>query len=168
MAGVTGDPIEAPRPIRQDDDVSAFVCGHEALDAWLKTVAMRSEGLTARTYVVCRARVVIGYYCLATGGVARIDAPGRLRRNAPDPVPVMILGRLAVTSNCKGLGLGSAMLRDAIERVVQAAEIAGCRAMLVHAIDDAAARFYARHGFVEFPPGRRAFFLPLESVRRAL
>ena len=167
MEGVTGG-YSRPVPIDSTHDVAGFSCGNDALDDWLKTPALKAEGRSARTYVVCEGSVVVGYYCLATGAVARSAAPGAVRRNAPDPVPVMIVGRLAVAERCKGQGIGSGMLRDALQRVLQAAEIVGCRAALVHAIDEAAADFYSKHGFVEFPSGARAMFLVLETLRRAL
>ena len=167
MEGVTGG-ISRPVPISAAHDVAGFSCGNDALDGWLKTTALKAEGRSARTYVVCEGSAVAGYYCLATGAVARSAAPGAMRRNVPDPVPVMIVGRLAVAERCKGHGIGSGMLRDALQRVVQAAEIVGCRAILVHAIDDAAADFYSRHGFVEFPAASRTMFLPFDTLRRAL
>jgi GNAT superfamily N-acetyltransferase len=157
-----------PVPIDASHDTSGFSCGNDALDDWLKTTALKAEGRSARTYVVCEGDAVIGYYCLATGSVGRSAAPGNVRRNAPDPVPVMIVGRLAVAARCKGQGIGSGMLRDSLRRILQAAEVVGCRAILVHAIDQTAVDFYARHGFVEFPGGARTMFLPLETLRRAL
>jgi GNAT superfamily N-acetyltransferase len=157
-----------PAPIDSTQDASDFICGREALDVWLKTLALKAEGRTARTYAACDGNVVIGYYCLATGSVTRAAAPGNVRRNAPDPIPVMIIGRLAVDRRYQGRGIGSAMLRDALRRVLQASEVVGCGAVVVHAIDDAAGAFYALHGFEEFPVGSRTMFLPLETLRRAL
>ena len=157
-----------PVPIDSLHDTSAFSCGNEALDEWLKTTALRAEGRSARTYVVCAGQIVMGYYCLATGSAARSTAPGKVRRNAPDPVPMMIVGRLAVTATCQARGIGSGMLRDALRRVLQAAEVVGCRAVLVHAIDQAAVDFYAGHGFIEFPGASRTMFLPLDSLQASL
>lgn len=167
MEGVSGG-YSPPAPINAEHDASGFSCGVDALDDWLKTVALKSEGRSARTYVVCEGNAVVAYYCLATGAVERGSAPGRVRRNAPDPVPVMVVGRLAVTERCKGQGIGSALLRDAVRRVLQASEIVGCAAIVVHAVDDAAAAFYGAHGFVAHPAGSRTLFLPLEALRRAL
>jgi GNAT superfamily N-acetyltransferase len=167
VEGVSGS-FSPPLPIDATHDTSGFSCGFDVLDDWLKAVALKSEGRSARTYVVCEGRAVVGYYCLATGSVSRSIAPGRLRRNAPDPLPVMVVGRLAVTGRCKGQGIGSAMLGDAVRRTLLATEIAGCAALVVHAIDDAAAAFYANHGFVESPAGPLTLFLPLETLRRSL
>ena len=168
MAGVTSGSYSRPVSIDASHDTSGFSCGNDALDDWLKATALKAEGRSARTYVVCEARIVVAYYCLATGSVARSAAPGNIRRNAPDPVPVMIIGRLAVAERCKGQGIGGGMLRDALRRALQASEIVGCRAVLVHAIDQAAVAFYARYGFVAFPGGSRTLFLPMETLRRAL
>lgn len=101
--------------------------------------------------MVCVEKRVVGYYSLAVGAVAHTGAPGRVKRNTPDPIPVMVLGRLAVDSNFQGRGIGSGLLRDAVLRTVQAAEIAGIRAILVHALSDAAKRFYQSHGFIASP-----------------
>ena len=167
MEGIAGD-LSPPHPINATHDVSDFTCGNTALDEWLKAVAFKSEGLSARTYVVCDGVVVVGYYSLATGSVARTGAPGAIRRNMPDPLPVVILARLAVSQHHQGQGIGTAMLRDAFRRALQVADIAGCRAVLLHAIDDVAVTFYASHGFQEFPSGSRTMFLSTEMLRHNL
>jgi len=105
----------------------------------------------SRTYVVCAERRVAGFYSLAVGALAHEHAPGRVRRNMPDPIPVVILGRLAVDKRYQGLGIGKSLLLDAILRTLQAAELAGIRALLVHAISANAKRFYEANGFVASP-----------------
>ena len=105
----------------------------------------------SRTYVVCAGRKVIGYYALSAGGVTDADAPGRIRRNMPHPIPVVVLARLAVDKTCQGRGIGTGLLRDAVLRILQGAEIAGVRAILVHAISEAAKRFYEKYGFIASP-----------------
>ena len=126
---------EKPTPLRPDHDTERFDSGEPELDDWLRKRALRndSEG-ASRTYVVCEAGSprVVAYYCLATGAVLRNQAPGRISRNMPEPIPVMVLGRLAVDRSFAGRGLGSGLLRDAILRTLQAADIAGIRALLVH------------------------------------
>jgi GNAT superfamily N-acetyltransferase len=122
----------------------------------------------SRTYVVCQGRRVIAFYCLATGAVLQKEAPGRVRRNMPEPIPVMILGRLAVDRRFQGRGLGKALLRDAILRTLQAADIAGIRAVLVHAKDDDARQFYARFGFLPSPLDPLTLMLPLNDARETL
>ncbi len=161
-------PLTRPSTIQAAHDTTKFFCGHASLDNWLKSTALKAEGRSARTYVVCEANVVIGYYCLATGSVARANAPSKVKRNAPDPIPVMLIGRLAVAKDFERRGIGSGMLQDAFRRIMQTSEIVGCRAILVHAIDQPAQDFYARYGFTEFPTGTRTLFLPLEALRAAL
>lgn len=144
--------ISVPEKLVADHDLTDFVSGEPALDDWLRRRALANEESgSSRTYVVCSGKRVVGYYALAVGAVAHAGAPGRVKRNMPDPVPVMVLGRLAVDKNFQGRGIGSGLLRDAVLRTMQAAEIAGIRAILVHALSDAAKRFYQDHGFIASP-----------------
>jgi len=143
------DDLVAPRNLTADYDISGFDSGEPALDEWLRRHALQNEASGAsRTYVVCAGRRVVGYYTLAVGAVAHAGAPGQVRRNMPDPMPVVLLGRLAVDKAFQGRGIGTGLLRDAVLRTVQAAEIAGIRAILVHAISTTARRFYEERGFV--------------------
>src|SRR5438046_955407 len=131
------DEIGAPEHLTPQHDVEAFDSGVAALDDWLRRYALANEQTGgSRTYVVCAGGRVVGYYALATGAVAHASATGRVRRNMPDPIPVMVLGRLAVDRGIQGRGLGEGLLRDAILRTIQATEVAGIRAILVHAISD--------------------------------
>ncbi|HEV2381986.1 MAG TPA: GNAT family N-acetyltransferase [Terriglobia bacterium] len=144
--------IGPPEKLSAEHDVSEFYSGEPALDDWLRRRALNNEASGAsRTYVVCAGRKVLGYYTLAAGAIARTHAPGRIRRNMPNPIPVVILGRLAVDKTSRGKGVGTGLLRDAVLRTLQAAEIAGVRAILVHAISEAAKRFYEKYGFVASP-----------------
>jgi GNAT superfamily N-acetyltransferase len=116
----------------------------------------------SRTYVVCDDHNhVIGYYALAAGSIAVEAAPGRLRRNMPDPLPVIVLGRLAVHSDWSGRGIGSGLLKDAVLRSIRAGELIGVRALLCHEIDDEAKAFYLRHGFLESPLEARTVLVGL-------
>jgi GNAT superfamily N-acetyltransferase len=108
-----------------------------------------------------------GHYALATGAIAQAAATGRVRRNMPEPAPVMVLGRLAVDRAFLGAGVGSALLRDALLRTLGAAEVAGCRAMLLHAISEDAKRFYVKHGFAESPLDPMTLMIPLADVAKA-
>ena len=145
-------PISPPEKLSAQHDLARFDSGEPSLDTWLRRRAIHNEAAGAsRTYVVCVGRTVVGDYALSTGAVAHTHAPGRVRRNMPDPIPVIVLGRLAVDKSLHGRGIGVGLLRDAVLRALQAAEIAGVRAILVHAISDAAKRFYIQHGFVESP-----------------
>lgn len=155
----------APAPLTAAHHVADFECGEATLDQWLKTRALRNEGRGAsRTYVVCADHQVVAYYCLATGSVSSELAPGRIRRNMPDPIPVMVLGRLAVDLAWQRHSLGKALLRDAILRTIQVSEIVGVKALLVHALSDPAVRFYEANGFYPSPTNPRTLFLPLSEV----
>jgi GNAT superfamily N-acetyltransferase len=161
--------LKAPEHLTAAHDVSAFDSGEPGLDAWLKKRALANEETGAsRTYVVCVGGRVVGYYALATGGVAQAQAPGRVRRNMPDPVPVMILGRLAVDRSWQGRNLGASMLRDAIVRTLQAAEIVGIRAILVDAISEVAKRFYEPHGFRVSPVDPMILMITVADAKKAL
>ena len=134
---------------------------------WLQRQAAKSEmGGAARTYVVCdRDNHVVAYYCLASGSVVRNEAPGSVSRNMPDPIPVMVIGRLAVDLNYQNQRLGSALLKDALLRVVQASEIVGIRAVLVHAISEEAKAFYVKYGFQESPSHELTLMVSLNQVK---
>ena len=142
-----------PVPIIAEHDLEPFDCGAEpTLNHWLKKRALTNNVSGAsRTYVLCVGARVVGYYCLATGGVISFDAPGRIKRNMPDPIPVVIIGRLAVDKAWQGRQLGASLLRDAALRTLKAAEYIGIRAMLVHAISENAKRFYEKYDFVPSP-----------------
>jgi GNAT superfamily N-acetyltransferase len=152
-----------PAPLTADHDTSTFTCRHESLSVWLHKRALANAASGAsRTYVVCDdENRVIGYYALAAGSIASEAAPGRLRRNMPDPLPVIVLGRLAVHSDWSGRGIGSALLKDAVLRSMQAAELIGVRALLCHAIDDEAKAFYLKYGFAESPLDARTVLVGL-------
>lgn len=145
---------------------------HPVLDTWLKQKALKSEGLSARTYVICRAsepRRVVGYYALATAMEERHALPGaKLRRGMPDKVPLLLIGRLALDVSAQGQGLGADLLADAVRRCCAAADIAAARAIVAHAIDDDAVRFYRHHGFMPSAIGERVMLLPIEIVRAEL
>ncbi len=144
------DEISAPEHLNENHDLAAFDSGVPVLDDWLKKRALANEEKGAsRTYVVIAGGRVVGYYALATGAVSAQQATGKIRRNMPDPIPVMVLGRLAVDRAYQEKGLGAALLRDGVLRTRQAADIVGIRAILVHAISPEAKRFYERYGFTE-------------------
>ena len=160
--------LTPPRPIGPDDDTDAFDCGRPALDRWLRDRAVVNESSRAsRSYVVCSGGRVVGYYSLAAASVVHSDAPGSVRRNMPDPVPAMLLGRLAVDRQWQGRGLGEDLVRDAILRTLKAARIAGMRAIVVHAIDERAAAFYRRLGFQASPRNPLFLALTLDKAAKA-
>jgi GNAT superfamily N-acetyltransferase len=161
--------LSAPEHLTAAHDVSAFDCGVVGLDEWLKKRALANEQTGAsRTYVVCAGGRVVGYYALASGGVAQVQAPGRVRRNMPNPLPVMIVGRLAVDQAWKGRNVGRSLLRDAVMRTVQAAKIGGIRAILVHAISEDAKRFYERYGFQSSPIDPMTLMITVAGAKKAL
>lgn len=163
------DRISAPRKLSSDHDLSRFDCGEPALDDWLRRRALQNEESGAsRAYVVCMGRKVVGYYALAVGAVAHVVAPGRIRRNMPDPVPAMVLGRLAVDQSAQGQNIGQGLLRDAILRTIQAAVIAGIRAILVHAISERAKQFYLKSGFSPSPLDPMTLMITVVEAAHAL
>jgi GNAT superfamily N-acetyltransferase len=163
------DRLSPPEKLSPDHDLSQFQCGEPALDDWLRKRAFQNEESGAsRTYVVCVGRRVVAYYALAAGAVAHVDAPGRVRRNMPDPVPVMVIGRLAIDQSIQGQGIGPALLRDAILRTLQAAEIAGIRAILVHAISERAKHFYEKWGFISSPVEPLTLMITVAETRKAV
>ena len=128
--------------------VAEFQSGEASLDDWLKRRALKNnQSGASRTYVAVADGCVAGYYALAVGSIAAEGATGSLKRNMPDPIPVMVLGRLAVDRNAQGKGLGRALVKDALLRTEQAAAYAGIRGMIVHAISDRARDFYVALGF---------------------
>ena len=161
--------LSAPQKLSAGHGLAQFSCGEAALDDWLRRRALQNEECGAsRTYVVCLEKRVVGYYALAVGAVAHADAPGRIRRNMPDPVPVMIMGRLAVDQTMQGQDIGRGLLRDAVLRTVQAAEIAGIRAILVHAISERAKDFYLKAGFIPSPVDPMTLMVTLYEAAKEL
>jgi predicted N-acetyltransferase YhbS len=159
----------APRPIREADELATFDCGEPSLDDYLccRALANHVQG-ASRCFVTCRERRVVGYYALASGSVEHAHAPGRVRRNMPDPVPVILLSRLAVDIKEQGNGLGKYLLRDAITRCVGVAEQVGVRAMLVHALHDGARAFYAQFDFEPSPTDPLHLVLTMKDARALL
>ena len=161
--------VSAPRHLTSEHDVSAFACTVPELNDWLKRRALQNEGARAsRTFVVIGDGRVVGYYALATGAVAHAAATGKVRRNLPEPIPVMVLVRLAVDRVHQGSGFGSALLRDALLRTLAVAEAVGIRAILLHAISEAAKRFYVHHGFAESPVDPMTMMITLADVEKAI
>jgi GNAT superfamily N-acetyltransferase len=167
--GKVAGTISAPEKLTPAHDLSQFECGEPELDDWLRRRALRNEeGGASRSYVICAGRQVVGYYALAAGAAAHANAPGRVRRNMPNPVPVMVIGRLAIDLRFQGRGIGSALLRDAVLRTAQAAGIAGIRAILVHAILERAKRFYEKSGFRASPVEPMTLMITVSEAVSAL
>ncbi|MBI5814113.1 MAG: GNAT family N-acetyltransferase [Nitrospinae bacterium] len=161
--------MSPPVKLSAEHDLSGFDSGEPVLDEWLRRRALQNEASGAsRTYIACAGRRVAGYYTLAVGAAARVDSPGRVRRNMPDPLPVMVIGRLAVDKRFQGRGVGTGLLRDAILRTLRAAQIAGIRGILVHAISEEAKRFYESLGFYPSPVDPLTLMITVaEAVKQA-
>jgi len=154
--------VTAPAPLSSDHQVAEFISGEVVLDDWLRQKGLKNQALgAARTFVVCKAETkrVVGFYSLATGSVNHVEATGNLRRNMPDPIPVIILARLAVDITFHGQGLGADLLHDAVLRCYRVAENIGVRAIMVHALTDEAKAFYIHHGFKVSQTQERTLFL---------
>ena len=156
----------APAPLADHHQFEAFNSGVPALDDWLKRRARANQiSGASRSFVTCSDDSIIGYYALAAGGVNAAAAPGRFRRNMPEPIPVAVLARLAVDHTFHGRGIGRALFRDGALRVMQAAEAIGIRGMLVHAISDEAKAFYLALGFLESPLEPMTLMVTLSELR---
>ena len=167
--GKQEQPIQVPEPLNPTHQSQDFDSGNSELDDWLKKRALKNEDSGAsRTYVVTVEEKVIAYYCLANGSLVNAIAPGKVRRNMPDPIPVMVIGRLAVDINWQGQGIGYALVRDAILRTIQAATIAGIRAILVHAISEEAKLFYQKCGFIPSPVAPMTLVITISDAKDAL
>nr|WP_235566188.1 GNAT family N-acetyltransferase [Methylibium sp. Root1272] len=161
--------LSAPQPLSDEHQLADFDSGEPSLDDWLRRRAAKNQANgSSRTYVVCEGDRVVGYYCLAAGAVGHAEAPSTMRRNRPDPVPVLVLGRLAIHKSHHQQGIGTALLNDAIRRAIQAADIAGVTALLVHALSEQARRFYLSRGFIESPVKPMTLCLMLATVDQAL
>jgi GNAT superfamily N-acetyltransferase len=156
--------------LRRDHPIDAFDCGQEALNNWLRKYALQNQGAgAAQTYVGLVGEVVIGYHSLAVGQIEYSDAPERLQKGlARHPVPVMLLARLAVDTNWQQQGVGRALLADAVRRTLQAAEIAGIRALAVHAKDEQARRYYEKFDFVASPSDPLHLVVLLKDIRKQI
>ncbi|PYR95711.1 MAG: GNAT family N-acetyltransferase [Acidobacteria bacterium] len=163
------DEITAPERLNATHDISSFDSGVSQLDEWLKRHALANEQKNvSRTYVVCAKGRVVGYYTLANGAIAHAEVRAKTKRNLPNPIPVMVLGRLAVDKAYQDHHLGSSLLRDAILRTLQAAEIAGIRAMLVQAISENAKKFYEHCGFSACAVDPMTLMITLTEIKAQL
>ena len=159
----------APQPLAADHHLEDFDCDGPSLNEWLKRRALKNQtNDSSRTFVACEGKSVIGYYCLSAGAIRHAEAPGTLKRNRPDPIPVLVMGRLAIDAKHHGTGFGTALVKDAILRTLQVADSAGVTALLVHAISEQARRFYLSRGFLESSIQPMTLCLPLTQVRQSL
>jgi len=159
--------LSAPQPLAATHLLDEFACGEASLDEWLKRRAMANQlSGASRTFVVAEQDGrVFGYYAMAAGAVSHQMATSGVRRNMPDPVPVMVLARLAVDQRAQGIKLGAALLQDAVHRAVSVSQNAGVRALLVHALHDRAKKFYGHYGFQESPLHPMTLMLRLSTAK---
>lgn len=163
--------LAAPVALGLHHDCAAFDCGHAELVGWLRRRAQGNEDARgSRCFVVCEGKRVVGFYALAAGSVQRAHAHGAVKRNMPDPIPAIVLGRLAVdrTWQGQGQGLGADLLHDAALRALRASREIGARVLLCHAIDEDARRFYLHHGFVKSTFDPLTVMLDLRKAEAAL
>jgi predicted N-acetyltransferase YhbS len=161
--------VLAPKPLTAHHDIDAFASGVTRLDQWLKQRALKNQATGAsRTFVACEDGPVIAYYAIASSAVTMDTAHPRFRRNMPEPIPVVVLGRLAVALSRQGQGLGRALVRDAGLRVIQAADIIGIRGMIVHALSVEAKAFYEGVGFEPSPLEPMTLMMTLADLKASL
>lgn len=162
-------PLLRPEPLAETHDLNDFFSGVSSLDDWLKRRARPNQVSGAsRTFILTEERRVIGYYALASGAITVADSTGRFRRNMPDPIPVAVLGRLAIDRSQQGRGLGRALFRDCALRVAHAADAIGIRGILVHAISEQAKAFYLALGFDPSPSEPMTLMVTLADIRELL
>jgi GNAT superfamily N-acetyltransferase len=161
--------LSVPSVISAKHELFGFNSGESSLDDWLKIRAIKDHASGAsRCFVVCENEKVVGYYCLSAGAITRESVPKTMRRNMPDPLPVLVLGRLAIDKKYHNKGLGSALLKDAMIRSASVAQDTGVFAILVHALSEQAKRFYLSRGFVESPIQPMTLFMTIETIRLVL
>ena len=161
--------LSAPGPLTEQHEIAAFSCGTDSLDQWLKRRAWKNQLQGAsRTYVVCDERRVLAYYALASGAVTSTGATGKFRRNMPDPIPVVVLGRLAVATVMQGRGVGRALIRDAALRVLQASDAIGVRGLTVQALSGDARQFYEKVGFESSPLDLNLLMITLADLKDSI
>jgi GNAT superfamily N-acetyltransferase len=164
---VSAEPLAPVAPLNERHRTSKFDCGVRQLNEWLdRSARVAAAAGTAATYVLCRGNLVIGYYALAMGSVAHQHAPSRLRRGMPDPVPVVLLARLALDEAEHGTSLGGYLLVDALRRCVRGGREFGARAVVLDAISDDAIGFYRHFGFHELES--RRLWRRLTDIDRAV
>lgn len=162
--------INPPASIDVKHDLSNFDCSNDTLNNWLQKHALKNEVSGAsRTFVVTNhSKKIVGFYCLSVGAIEHESSPSKVRRNMPDPIPIMILGRLAVDLHYQNQSLGKSLLKDAILRTIKVSKQTGIRALLVHALSEKAKQFYIQNGFYESPTNNMTLMITIKDVLKAL
>jgi len=159
------------QPLDAQQDIEQFECTEKTLNFWLKQRALKNEGRSSRTFVLLEDnnnKRVIGYFCLSTGSVEHKSSPGSVKRNMPNPIPVCVLGRLAVDRNVEGQGIGSFLLKQSIIKTIAISKLIGVRALLVHAISDQAKSFYLKYGFRNSDTHKLTLLLTVSDAIKAM
>lgn len=163
--------ISPPEPLTLEHDLSRFNSIEDTLNFWLQQRALKNEGQSSRTYVVVDKdtnKRVVGYFCLSTGSITHKKAVGAIKRNMPDPIPVCVLGRLAVDKDYCHRGIGDGLLKEAIIKTLTFSHHIGVRALLVHDISDVAKDFYSKRGFKESPTNAMTLMLSIKDMQKTL
>jgi GNAT superfamily N-acetyltransferase len=161
--------LTPPIPLTSSHAVDDFDCGVSSLNEWLDKRAWKNQAIgVSRTFVVANGEIVIGYYCLSSAAIDRVALPKARQRNMPDPIPAILIGRLAVDVRYQGQQIGLSLLQDAIYRIVRTSQIIGVAYILVHALDDVAKRFYEKNGFTAIPEQPLTLFLPVATATRSI
>ena len=161
--------LQPPVTLTSTHVVNDFDCGIDSLNEWLDKRAWKNQvTFVSRTFVVTNGKVVIGYYCLSSAAIDRIELPRAKQRNIPDPIPAILIGRLAVDLRYQGQKIGLSLLQDAIDRIVRASQKIGVAYVLVHALDDAAKRFYEINGFTAIPEQPLTLYLSVATAAKAM
>ncbi len=161
--------IKPPHSLDSNHDFSSFDCGNDTLNNWLKKRALKNEASGAsRSFVITNeTNHIMGYYCLSAGAVEHSSSPNKVKRNMPEPIPIMILGRLAVDIQYQKQSMGKGLLKDAILRTIKVSEQTGIRALLVHALSEEAKQFYIQHGFYTSPTNDMTLMITIKEAIRA-
>lgn len=164
---MNSDALSPPEMLSNSHQLESFSCGEERLDKWLKRRALKNqESDASRTIVVCNENNVIGYYCLCASAIQQEEATGKVKRNMPEPIPTILIGRLAVDRKWQGKGIGKGLLKDAIYKALKASDIIGARAILIHAISEDAKRFYEQYGFQSSPIDPMVLMITIQDARK--
>ncbi|HZV21003.1 MAG TPA: GNAT family N-acetyltransferase [Hyphomicrobiales bacterium] len=177
LAGQKAEPekptakLTRPAKLKAGHIISKFDCGEDVLNVWLQKRALIAIAeQTAMTFAVCRGRTVVGYYSLAASSISHEECTSSLQRNTPDPVPAMLLARLAVHKPEQGHGIGPDLIQDAFFRVLRVAKNVAAKTLIVHALDEERAKFYRKLGFSDLPAGNApiSLHLPLKRIAAAV
>ncbi len=161
--------LEAPRLLKEDDETAFFDCGENSLNIWLREKAQKNHKSGAsKVFVISEGKRIAGFYCLSTFSIAHIVSPRSLTRNMPDPLPALLLGRLAIDKNYQGFGIGALLLQDAILRTLNISREIGLIGLVTNPLSERARSFYLKYGFIDCPGSNPTLILPIKTIEQAL